>query len=307
MSKPDTAIRRRDAPPPGDQPATARLRPADIKAAASLVREGIVYDLARARFPGMPLPPMHPPFTVLTYRTPHGLEVSGDPSWPVGQDNTEHVGFTTELVTACLHTGAHIDALGHICAGVPARWHGGGDETTDLGDFGLRRGDGSQLGPIISRGVLADVARYRGVDALPAGDGVTAAELQAVLAAQRSPVSPGDVVLLRTGYGSVWPDTQRMAAHAGAGLTLDAAQWLTGQGVVAVGADTEGIEQLPSAVPGNPHPVHLLLLRDHGIPLIEMLDLEQLAGDGRHTFLFIALPVKIRGASGAMADPVAVV
>jgi kynurenine formamidase len=80
-------------------------------------------------------------------------------------------------------------------------------------------------------------------------------------------------------------------------------------GVVATGSDTETYEVQPAPDPGdpaNPQPVHTHLLIEHGVYIMESLDLEQLAHDGVYEFLFVALPLKIRGATGSMIDPVAV-
>lgn len=284
------------------------LTTAHVLSAVRSVREGQIYDLSRMRFRGMPLPAMHPPFEIMTYRSPRGLTVGNDDGvWPTGEQNTKQVGFITEMVVTCMHVGTHVDSLAHITVGEEGEWFGGHSVGEHLGDFGPTHADASTLPPMVTRGVLLDVARHRGVDALPAGSGIDADELGAVMAAQGVDVRAGDVVLVRTGFGSVWPDVARIPQHAGAGITEDAARLLADSGAIAVGADTEAVEQLPSTVPGNPHPVHTLLLVERGVPLIEMLDLELVAADGRHEFLFVGLPTKIRGATGAMFDPVAIV
>lgn len=303
----ELALRRATPVPAAEAAAPERLTTGDVLRAVGMVGEGRVYDLARVRYKGMPLPPMHPPFEIMTYRTPAGLRAEPDTVWPSGADNSAEVGFITEMVMTCTHVGTHIDALAHITVGADGRWFGGHDVKRHLGDFGPLHADGSQLPPMVTRGVLVDVARSRGVDALDAGYGITVGDLENALDAGDVGVAEGDVVLIRTGYGSVWPDTERMKRHHGAGITVQAARWLADAGAVAIGTDTEGVEQLPSVVPGNPHPVHSLLLTERGVPLIEMLDLEMLAADSRHTFMFVGLPTKIRGSTGALMDPVAIV
>jgi kynurenine formamidase len=101
-----------------------------------------------------------------------------------------------------------------------------------------------------------------------------------------------------------------MAAHKTAGPDISAARWLLQRGVVATGTDTETYEVQPAPDPGptgNPQPVHTLLLIDNGIHIMESLDLEALARDRVYEFLFVALPLKIRGATGSMVDPLAIV
>jgi kynurenine formamidase len=275
--------------------------------AAQLVREGRIYSLARERFRGMPVFPGHPSFEVIGYRTPHGLRVEGARPW--GTANDVGLGYMSEIVFGTTHTGAHIDAHAHMTVGPEDRWHGG-SALTDLGDFGPIKGDASEFRPIWTRGLLYDVPGHRGLPFLPKGEAVTADELREVGRAQgNDEPRAGDVVLVRTGYMSHWPDAERMAEHRGPGPDVTAARWLAECRVLATGSDTETYEVQPAPDPGepaNPQPVHTHLLIEHGIYLIESLDLEELARDRVYEFLFVALPVKIRHATGSMIDPVAV-
>lgn len=285
-----------------DQPREQVLR------AFGLVRQGKVIDLAVPRFRGMPLFPGHPAFEVHSFRTPRGLRVAGDKPW--GPHNDIGLGYMSEVVSGSMHSGAHIDALAHITLGPEARWYGGSTADLHLGDFGPTRGDGSKLPPILTRGVLLDVAAYRGVDALPRGQPVSAEELQAVAQAEGVSVGRWDVVLVRTGLLRYWPDEQQLAAHRGAGPDLSAARWLVDRGVVATGSDTETYEVQPApdpGIPSNPQPVHTHLLIEHGIYIMESVYLENLAREQAYEFLFVALPIKVVGTTGSMIDPVAVV
>jgi kynurenine formamidase len=254
----------------------------------------------------MPVWSGHAPFQLVTYRTPRGVHAAGDhDGWL--HPNEVGFGWHSELMSGGAHTGTHIDALAHVTCGDDDHWFGGSNAAEHSGDHGPTRGDASELPPLITRGVLLDVARFRGLEALPAHAAVGAAELSAVIDAQGVEVRRGDTVLIRTGYGSVFPEPERMAQHREAGIDLSAADLLVELGVVAVGADTEALENLPSTTPGNPHPVHLRLLGDHGIYILELLALEELARDRAYEFLFICLPLAIRGATASMVSPVAIV
>lgn len=275
--------------------------------AAGLVHEGRMISLAAIRYPGMPLFPGHPPFQVLNYRTPRGIRVSGAQPW--GPLNEAGLGYMAEYVMATSHSGAHMDALAHMTVGQDMHWYGGGNADEHLTDFGPTYLDASTMPSFFTRGVLLDAAGRRGVDCLPRGAAIDAAEMDAICAAQGVSVRPWDVVLIRTGYMGLWPDTERMAAHKTPGPDLSAARWLLERGVVATGTDTETYEVQPAPDPGptgNPQPVHTLLLIENGIYLMESLDLEELARERVYEFLFVALPLKIRGATGSMVDPVAV-
>jgi len=288
--------------------ADRRSTDASVLNALKLARTGRVHSLALARFPGMPLWSGHPEFQVLTYRSPQGLRAAKVKAWP--GDNEAGLGYIAETVSGSVHTGAHIDAHAHMTIGSDDHWHGGSAQT-DLGDFGPLKGDASELEPILARGVLYDVPRHRGSDSLGKGEPVTAQELQEI--GRKNGITepgPGDVVLIRTGYLHHWPDPEKLAQHAGAGPDLSAADWLAEREVYATGTDTEAYEVQPPPErghPSNPQPVHTRLLIERGIFLLESLFLEELGAAGVTEFLFIALPLKIKGATGSMVDPVAIV
>jgi kynurenine formamidase len=291
-------------------PALSRLRavnePDDVRRLTGLIRTGRMHRLARDRFPRMPLWPGHPAFEVVAYRTPQGLRAAGEMPW--GPPNDACLGFMSELVMGTVHSGAHIDAHAHMTIGPDDRWHGG-SARTDLGDFGPLKGDATEIPPLWRRGVLYDVPGHRGVESLGAGEPVDAAELEAIELASAVAAGEGDVALVRTGYLAHWPDPDALAAHRGAGPDLSAARMLADRGVLAVGSDTETFEVQPApdrGTPANPQPVHALLLIERGIYILESLDLEGLARAGVREFLFVALPLAIRGATGSMLDPVAI-
>lgn len=295
-------------PRSGEIGPAGEIDPKTIVEAARLVREGRWYSLATARFPGMPLFPGHPPFQVLNYRTPPGIRAEGAQPW--GPPNEAGLGYMAEYLMATSHSGAHIDALGHMTIGDDNHWYGGGNTREHLTDHGPVFGDAEKMPPFFTRGVLLDPPAHRGVEALGAGEPVTGDELSAMAEAQNVEVRPGDVVLIRTGYLKYWPDPEAMAEHRTAGPDLSAAEWLLERGVVATGTDTETYEVQPAkdrGEPANPQPVHTRLLIENGIYLLESVYLEELARDEIYEFLFVALPLKIRGATGSMVDPLAII
>ena len=151
--------------------------------------------------------------------------------------------------------------------------------------------------------MLLDVAGHRKVDTLPGGEPVTGGELEAVAAAQATEVGDGDVALVRTGWARYWDEAERFN-NAGAGWPGpddSGARWLIERRVHVVGSDTPAFEAIPS--PGDS--VHALLLVDHGIPIVENLQLEELAALGVHEFLFVGLPLPIVGATGSPLRPLA--
>lgn len=275
--------------------------------AAGMIRTGTVVSLASARFPGMPLFPGHPPFQVLNYRTPRGIRVSGAQPW--GPVNDAGLGYMAEYLLASSHSGAHVDALAHMTVGEDMHWYGGGRPDEHLSDFGPTVGDASHMPPFFTRGVLVDVAGHRGVDVLDAGEPVGVDEVRQTLSDEGVDVGPWDVVLFRTGYLGLWPDAEKLAAHRSPGPDISVARWLLERGVVAAGSDTETFEVQPAprlGPEGNPQPVHTALLIENGVYILEGVDTEELARRKVYEFCFVALPLKIRGATGSMVDPVAI-
>jgi kynurenine formamidase len=249
-----------------------------------------VYDLGLALAPGIPHGPTHSPFLYSLIKK-HGQVVYRD-----------GVSAAGDLFSMGVHVGTHVDALGHVSKG--GRLHGGivAEEVQSFAG-GLARGGAHELAPFLCRGVLLDLPRLRGREVLEGDDGIGAQDFEKACEAQRVGVEAGDVVLVRTGWTRYWPDHDRYHANPAPGVALDGAGWLAERKVRGVGADTYAFEK----VPASGLAVHVALLVEHGIPIIEMLDLEALAHDGAHEFLFIAIPLKLVGATGSPVRPLALV
>jgi kynurenine formamidase len=160
-----------------------------------------------------------------------------------------------------------------------------------------------ELAPIIGPGHLVDLPGLLAREATPA-DEVGAAELEAWFADREAP-APGSIVLVRTGWSRHWGDPRAYLGVEGGcpGVGLSGARWLTERGILATGTDTVAYERTPA--PGLEVHVHLLI--EHGVPIIEAMDLEALAGDGVHEFSFIAIPLPIRNGTGSPLRPIALV
>lgn len=267
--------------------------------------KGLAYDLCSGYWPGMPLSAGHPPFQVITYRTPRGERNQRDLRFL--DDNPNNFGFISELVMGTQHTGTHIDARGHITAGPESTWWGGHSADTDLGDFGLLNNDAAGLKPIFCRGYLLDVPASSGREHLGPNEPIVAADLARTAETQGIEVSSGAAIMVRTGMMSLWPDAAALSAVADAGVSLDGAEWLAAHDPVVVGADTPAFEVAPSGIPGEPQPAHRFLLPERGIPIMEWVYLEGLARARAYEFLFVCIPLPIRGATGSMVRPLAIV
>jgi len=200
------------------------------------------------------------------------------------------------------HVGTHIAALCHFSCGGKLF---GGVEAASVQSCqqGFSAHAVDTVAPIVRRGVLLDVAGHAGVDELPADFEITPGHLDQIARAQGIGVERGDVVLLRTGWARYFHDAARFVSEVrGPGPARAGAEWLSRHGVFAAGSDTMAFEKVPDAA----MPVHVHLLVESGIHIIECLNLEDLAAAGLWTFLLVAAPLKIRGATGAPVRPLAI-
>jgi kynurenine formamidase len=279
----------------------------ELLEALTLVKKGQVYDLDSGRWPDMPVFPAHPPFIMTSYRTARGLRNQKDFDEWRGK-NTANMALNTELIIGTVHTGTHIDALSHITCGSDEHWYGGYPEVDYMGDFGPLTAEASSMPPFICRGVLIDIPAYKGVDILEGEYLITVEDVEGALEAQETEVKAGDAVFIRTGYMQPWGvDPERTERHFGSGIGHEVAVYLAQRGVVLVGGDNESVEINPSVDPENPHPVHIELLVERGIHIMELVHVEDLSRDKVFEFLFVCLPLRIKGATGSMVRPIAIV
>lgn len=250
-----------------------------------------VIDLAQPLRPGMPSSPTHPRFD-FALRQRHGDAARAD-----------GITGSHELLTLGGHVGTHMDALCHVA--VDGKLFGGVAVADVLADGRYRTHGIDQVPPLARRGVLFDVPRTRGHECLSPGEPVGLDELRAAGPAPHR----GDVALVRTGWARHWHDP---AAYLGdsrgvPGIALEAARWLAEHDVAVVGVDTIAAEHIPAGSGPPALPVHRLLLAEHGINLVEVMNLEALAARGVTEFLFVGAPLNIVGATGAPIRPLALI
>ena len=200
------------------------------------------------------------------------------------------------------HSGTHIDALAHQAENLTL--HGGvhvdsGVQTS----VGFRVLGIETMAPLVARGVLLDVA---GSERLPPDHSITPDQLEHAATAAGVEIRAGDVVLVRTGYAALWSEPAEYLRAAG--VSSAGSRWLIEKKVSAVGADNMAWDVIGPTDPelGVTLPGHLLLLVRAGIPIIENLNLEELAAARVHEFAFVCLPLKMRGATGSPVRPIAI-
>jgi kynurenine formamidase len=273
-----------------------RVGPKELLGSLRLPSQGRIYELSTEFGRDMPQGPADSfyGFRVTQYRTPKSLSSNDSPGFD----------FSMEVIAASPHVGTHVDGLAHIQS------HGltyGGHHVRDVyGDFGWKANGMENSIPLIGRGVLLDVAAALEVEHLPDLYAVTQADLERTLAAQHTELRRGDVVLVRTGWFAKWyrsdPETYFRSQP---GVGPEAGVWLYDHGMSVLGTDTSGTEVIP--MPNMENTTHVRLLVERGVHLIEIMDLEAVARDRVREFLFMALPLRIRGGTGSWVRPVAVI
>lgn len=261
-----------------------------------------MFDLSVEMFPGMPTWTAggEPPYEIAMTHTPRGSVV--DDPVGVGAEQNRLVAWSADSISMFTHCGTHIDTLNHFGYHDHIWNHIAIDES--LGSGHWTRAGADKFPPIISRGVLLDVAAALGVDVLPDSFPIGPDELAQAAAKQSVTIEVGDVVLVRTGRGSVWPDPDAYLPQE-PGLNRAGAEWLAKQGSAVIGADNVALEHLPSADEENWLPVHTFLLAEAGVPIMEVVDLETLASEECYEFCFIGAALKLRGSTGGPMRPLA--
>jgi len=162
------------------------------------------------------------------------------------------------------------------------------------------------VGSLITRGVLIDVAALKGVEMLSDAYEITPADLQQALERQKLTLQPGDAVLIHTGWGRLWAKDNARYVKTCPGIGLAAAAWLAKQDPMLLGADNWPVEVGPNPDAQLSLPVHQLMLVVQGIHLLENLKLDELSSKRVHEFAFVVQPLKMQGFSGSTVAPIAI-
>jgi kynurenine formamidase len=271
----------------------SRLPSFDPKLLAAVTPGAKIYELSHAMAPSMPVYHQHIPYSLALHRR------HGDPHPAKRQDGSS---FANEIIVTSGHSGTHIDALGHFSR--DGCLHGGikvsDVETRD----GYREHNAADIPPILQNAVVLDVAAAKGVDCLGSAEEISIADIEKALALNGGEIKPGDAILIRTGWSKHWSDAETFIGRRGGmpGPGEKAARWLVSHGATLVGSDTPGFECLPT--PGVS--VHAIMLVDEGIHIMENLNLDDVARLRRPRVLFVALPLRLSGATGSPIRPIAI-
>jgi kynurenine formamidase len=269
----------------------------ELEELINLLNNSEIYDLEHVRYIGMPaFQPVQPGYLYYLYRHHENYykpEIEGPRTSSSG------------LIIMSDQSGTHIDALCHqasdlklidkikITPEVETPWG-----FTQLGAETIK--------PIITRGILVDVARYYG-DPLPEESEITLEMFKGTLERENIEIKPKDVVLVRTGYGKMWNEPSKY--EKAAGVSKEVSIWLSDKEIFAVGIDNLSwdVPKVTDSETKSKLPGHLYLIAKKGIHIIENVNLEEISAKRVYKFLFIGLPLKFKGATGSPLRPLAIV
>jgi kynurenine formamidase len=279
----------------GDERGAANhMKPASVVNAARLIRTGEVIELGRVLNSSMPVFTGRS-FKLISKRIYLGGYILG----------SNRLGGNEEVVEAEIgQVGTQLDGFTHISHENSFYNCFKFDDIST--PYGFTKLGIQNVGMLFTRGVLIDVAAYKGVEMLGDTYEITVNDLEGALRMQNTTLQAGDAVLIHTGWGKLWGVDNARSAKSNPGIGIQAAEWLIGKDPMLLGSDDWGIEVVPNPDPGLAFPVHQLALTTNGIHLVENMKLDELAAKRVYEFAFIVQPMKLEGATGSTVAPVAV-
>jgi kynurenine formamidase len=281
------------------------ITPERIVRAARLVKQGKVFGLA------IPFDENGPQTGVGRRFNPIHVMLADGANVVAGVQGMGEFGYADDMITMPLQCATQWDSLAHVF--LDGKMYNDRSAALVTNRGAAKNSIDRVYDKVISRGVLLDVARYRGVECLAAGEAVSVDDLEATAKAARVAVESGDILLVRTGHTGLCLKRKSWDGYAGGGcpgLSFHTLPWLHEKQVAGVATDTYMVEVDPSDLAGRRGPFHLVAIPYMGLLLGEIFDLEGLAADcardGVYEFLFVAPPLPVTGAVGSPINPYAV-
>lgn len=280
---------------PDDEIGSAnRVTPVSVLKAASLIKTGKTYSL------GITIDSTTPAFA------PRGLSLQVvQPGQQEGARPNAGMTYNDDIFQGWFGIGSQLDGLGHL--GYDGEYYNCNHARDFAHIGGLTRLGIEKVPPLVARGVVLDMAGHFGVKHMAAGQHFSVADVEAVAKRQGTPVQEGDVVLFHTGWTDAKLASDPQAWVSGEpGQSEEVAQYLADKKVIAVGADTWGLDVVPPQHPERPFQGHVILLKEHGIYILETMNTGPLVADKAYEFLFVLGQAKVRGAVQMFINPVAI-
>lgn len=289
----------------GDQAGASNwITPEKVLEAVKGIRDGRIYRLGRAYEAGMPL------FGTRSFQ----LTIPGGPTG--GPFGSNKLVYHDEFVTGQIgQVGTQFDGLGHI--GIQRGADGDRTEMRFYNGFTVQEistADGlvklgiEHVKPLVTRGHVVDVAALKG-RMLDGGEEISLDDLRAALAKQglrEDDIRQGDAILFHTGWGRLWMKDNAKYGASNPGIGLPVARWVADRGLCLTAADTPSVEVVPNPDSSLAYPVHGELIAKHGILNHENLVFDELLADRKYQFVYVFVPVPIKGATGSPGCPIAI-
>jgi kynurenine formamidase len=281
---------------PNDEAGAANyMTPALTLQASKLVKSGKVYSLGIEVNTSTPA---YPPRTCSLYIVQPGQVGSAEGLGPT------HTTYNDDILNCWNGIGTQIDGLGHI--GVGDRYYNGNKWAEFATTGGLKKLGTEKIPPIVARGVLLDMAAHFGVEVMKEGQAFNKADIEAAAKKQGVEIKQGDVVIFHTGWLSLINKDPKRFGSVEPGLGREGARYLVSKGVIAIGADTWGLEAIPFEKDSGVFEVHQILLPMSGTYILENINTAELVKDKAYEFMFVLGHNKYQGAVQSMINPVAI-
>ena len=266
-------------------------KPAAVLNAAKLIKTGEVIEMAHVLGPSM------------AFFGTRRFDVHAKRTFMNPQSNRR--GSNEELVVTELgQVGTQFDGFAHQTH--EDSWYNCAKVSENATRSGFSKYGIHGVGQLFTRGVMIDVAGYKGVEMLGDSYEITVEDLQGATQKQGLTLQPGDAILIHTGWGKLYGKDNPRYVKSCPGIGVKAAQWLIEKDPMLLGSDNWPVEVSPGPDSLISLPVHQLALVVNGVHLLENLKLDEMASKQVHEFAFIMQPLKIQGGSGSTVSPVAV-
>jgi kynurenine formamidase len=271
--------------------AANRVTAAKVLEAKNLITRGQTYQLGRVYESGMPI-----------FGTRHySLRIPK----VFGPNGTNQMFYHDEIISGELgQIGTQFDGLGHV--GIGDLFYNGNRGSEFAKAEGLTKLGIENVGALVTRGVLVDIAAFKGVPMVEGGYEITVADLEGALRRENTSIKAGDAVLFHTGWGSLWMKDNARFNEKAPGIGLAAAQYLVDHEITLAGSDTWAVEVVPNPDASVAFVVHQLFIPRNGIYIFENLATEVLARDNAYEFAFVYAPLRLKGATGSPGNPLAI-
>lgn len=273
------------------------ISPERTLAAAALIKKGESHPLGIVVDPKMPaFPPRSTSLQVVAPGQHNGRDTTQDFGWPAS--------YNDDLAQLWFGTGPQIDGLGHL--GEKNEYYNCNRAKDFVSITGLKKLGVEKIPPLVSRGVLIDMAKHHGVTAMEGGQAITTDDIKAAMASQNVTINEGDIVLIHTGWtdAKLASEPQTWVSQE-PGLDNGAAAFLASLDPMAVGADTWGLDVVPPVKGDKVFYGHVELLKKKGIYILETMNTGRLAREGVQEFMFVLGQARIKGTVQMIINPVA--